>query len=266
MGSRRLLRCERLHLRTNQMLLLQLRKHSSLIGAGVRTIRPITSTTARQPIPYTTTPLPDILSSTLASVLARRNNVEDAPLAKSASVETANALDEASNNEDQPEEEQAAKDEEEVPVSDEEPVEEHEQEEEVVESEEEEEARSLHAENDKEVEVVQTIDESPEGPAVKAKAAEDQPSVEQRLKQISEQIEKLGSGENNDGDLGHQSFLSLSDLIKTLRPNDKKGPQIDSDYSNTMRVLGEKSSIVSSGSDESRKLKETSAEANRALF
>ncbi|XP_055386818.1 RNA polymerase-associated protein LEO1-like [Condylostylus longicornis] len=71
------------------------------------------------------------------------------------------------------------------------------------------------------------------------------PSVEQRLKQISQEIEKLGSSEvNNDSDLGRQSFLSLSDLLRTLRPNDKKIPQIDSDYSNTMRVLGESSSLV----------------------
>jgi hypothetical protein len=49
--------------------------------------------------------------------------------------------------------------------------------------------------------------------------------------------------ETNTRDIGRQSFFSLSDLIKTLNPNDSKRvqPQIDSSYSNTMRVLGENS-------------------------
>lgn len=64
--------------------------------------------------------------------------------------------------------------------------------------------------------------------------------LEERIKQISEEVEKLSSKETNDRDIGRQSFFSLSDLIKTLQPGDKKtNPQIDSDYSNTMRVLGE---------------------------
>lgn len=63
--------------------------------------------------------------------------------------------------------------------------------------------------------------------------------LEKRLKQISEEVEKLNNMDTNERDIGRQSFFSLSDLIKTLRPNDKKIPQIDSDYSNTMRVLGE---------------------------
>lgn len=67
-------------------------------------------------------------------------------------------------------------------------------------------------------------------------------SVEQRLKQITAEIEKF-SNTDSESDIGRQSFFSLSDLIKTLRPNDKKTPQIDSDYSNTMRVLGETSVI-----------------------
>lgn len=68
-------------------------------------------------------------------------------------------------------------------------------------------------------------------------------SVEQRLKQITAEIEKF-SNTDSESDIGRQSFFSLSDLIKTLRPNDKKTPQIDSDYSNTMRVLGETTSVV----------------------
>lgn len=97
---------------------------------------------------------------------------------------------------------------------------------------------------------------------------EETTSVEQRLKKISEEIEKYSSSET-DADMGRQSFFSLSDLIKTLRPSDKKViPQIDSDYSNTMRVLGETSSIVSSAED-ARKIKDGGVElkqANRALY
>lgn len=72
--------------------------------------------------------------------------------------------------------------------------------------------------------------------------------LEKRLKQISEEVEKLNHQNNNKNDemtvIGGQSYQSLSDLLKTLRPNDKKvssthQAQIDSDYSNTMRVLGD---------------------------
>ncbi|KAL9917777.1 narrow isoform 1-T1 [Glossina fuscipes fuscipes] len=83
---------------------------------------------------------------------------------------------------------------------------------------------------------------------------DEMPSVEVRLKQISQEVEKQAHNENRHipslssdlEDVGHQSFLSLTDLIRTLRPNDKQIiPQIDSDYSNAMRVLGEKSIAVS---------------------
>ncbi|XP_061402557.1 high mobility group nucleosome-binding domain-containing protein 5-like [Musca vetustissima] len=88
----------------------------------------------------------------------------------------------------------------------------------------------------------------------------DLPGVEVRLKQISQEVEKRTSEENRHipsltpelDDIGHQSFLSLTDLIRTLRPNDKQIiPQIDSDYSNAMRVLGEKSVVVSSNGNNS---------------
>lgn len=94
---------------------------------------------------------------------------------------------------------------------------------------------------------------------------EETTSVEQRLKKISEEIEKYSSNENDAN--GRQSFFSLSDLIKTLRPSDKKlGPQIDSSYSNTMHVLGETASIVG-GDAEGRKIKTIDLRtANRALF
>lgn len=84
------------------------------------------------------------------------------------------------------------------------------------------------------------------------------PGVEVRLKQISQEVEKRTNEENRHipsltpdlDDIGHQSFLSLTDLIRTLRPNDKQIiPQIDSDYSNAMRVLGEKSVVVNNNNN-----------------
>lgn len=78
-------------------------------------------------------------------------------------------------------------------------------------------------------------------------------SVEQRLKEISEEVEKQNHSDT-EADIGRQSFFSLSDLIKTLRPSDRKViPQIDSDYSNTMRVLGETASM--GGAAEGRQMK-----------
>lgn len=62
--------------------------------------------------------------------------------------------------------------------------------------------------------------------------------VEQKLKQITREIEEM-SHSDRDVDNGRQSFLSLSDLIKNIRPAEKVVPQIDSSYANTMRVLGE---------------------------
>ncbi|XP_049308242.1 uncharacterized protein LOC115066208 [Bactrocera dorsalis] len=97
-------------------------------------------------------------------------------------------------------------------------------------------------------------------PAIAAPA--EVPTVEVRLKQISQEIEKMAAAsnenqrhnlpaagvlhhDNNNNDVDRQSFLSLTDLIRTLRPNNKQIiPQIDSDYSNAMRVLGETSEVV----------------------
>ncbi|GAB0093988.1 uncharacterized protein DMENIID0001_091890 [Sergentomyia squamirostris] len=86
--------------------------------------------------------------------------------------------------------------------------------------------------------------------------------VEQRLKQITEEIEKF-SNADVDSDIGRQSFFSLSDLIKNLRPNDKKTPQIDSDYSNTMRVLGDTKSLIN---DDAKKIKDGSVKITRSLY
>lgn len=94
---------------------------------------------------------------------------------------------------------------------------------------------------------------------------EETTSVEHRLKKISEEIEKYSNNDNQDIH-GRQSFFSLSDLIKTLRPSDKKIiPQIDSDYSNTMHVLGETAKVV--GGDDARKIKTIDLrQTNRALY
>lgn len=84
------------------------------------------------------------------------------------------------------------------------------------------------------------------------------PAVEVRLKEISQEVEKRNNEENRHipsltsdlDDIGRQSFLSLTDLIRTLHPNDKQIiPQIDSDYSNAMRVLGEKSVVVNTNDE-----------------
>ncbi len=69
--------------------------------------------------------------------------------------------------------------------------------------------------------------------------------VEEKLKQISQEIEKYSNNDQSDAADDRQSFFSLSDLIKTLQPAVKKAPQIDSDYSNTMKVLGEQTSYTS---------------------
>lgn len=84
------------------------------------------------------------------------------------------------------------------------------------------------------------------------------PAVEVRLKEISQEVEKRNNEENRHipsltpdlDDIGRQSFLSLTDLIRNLHPNDKQIiPQIDSDYSNAMRVLGEKSVVVNTNEE-----------------
>ncbi|XP_067628258.1 uncharacterized protein nw isoform X2 [Eurosta solidaginis] len=98
-------------------------------------------------------------------------------------------------------------------------------------------------------------------PAIAAPSHAEVPTVEVRLKQISQEIEKMAAASNenqrhnnaaaagvlhhDNNDVDRQSFLSLTDLIRTLRPNNKQIiPQIDSDYSNAMRVLGETSEVV----------------------
>ncbi|BFG03753.1 uncharacterized protein DMAD_02931 [Drosophila madeirensis] len=68
-------------------------------------------------------------------------------------------------------------------------------------------------------------------------------AIEERIKQIAQDFQKMASSQemqtpSNEENLPKQS-LSLNDLIRTLRPNEQQIiPQIDSDYSNAMRVLG----------------------------
>lgn len=122
--------------------------------------------------------------------------------------------------------------------------------------------------NDDETNHVEAITPNDSDDAIEeefSEKVEETTSVEQRLRKISEEIEKYSINDNNDNH-GRQSFFSLSDLIKTLRPTDKKIiPQIDSDYSNTMHVLGETASIV--GGDDTRKIKTIDLrQTNRALY
>lgn len=66
--------------------------------------------------------------------------------------------------------------------------------------------------------------------------------VEQKLRQLTDTIASLDKISTTD-DETRQSFLSLSDLIKTLRPDEQKPLQIDSAYSRS-QVLGEKPDVV----------------------
>lgn len=81
-------------------------------------------------------------------------------------------------------------------------------------------------------------------------------SVEQHLRKISEEVEKLSLRSNTEN-LERQSFLSLDDLMKSLRKSDwRNQPQIDSDYSNTMV-----------GGDRARNIKTDDLRyTNRALY
>jgi len=87
------------------------------------------------------------------------------------------------------------------------------------------------------------------------------PAIEVRLKQIAQDFEKMTSSQElqraatiSKDEITPQTSLSLSDLIRTLRPNEQQIiPQIDSDYSNAMRVLGKTSAVVHN--EETRKFK-----------
>jgi hypothetical protein len=86
---------------------------------------------------------------------------------------------------------------------------------------------------------------------------EEEVPVEQRLRELTDDLGKLQQISSND-DETRQSFLSLSDLIKNLRQDDDKPLQIDSSYSRS-KVLGEKPDIVYHP-------RNTGDVANRSLF
>lgn len=86
---------------------------------------------------------------------------------------------------------------------------------------------------------------------------EETTTIDQQLRKISDEIDRLSQTNDATGNTNPErhSFLSLNDLMKSLRTADKPDkriiPQIDSAYSNTMHVLGETASIVggSNGDD-----------------
>lgn len=102
-----------------------------------------------------------------------------------------------------------------------------------------------------------------DAPAAALPSSTESPAIEVRLKQIAQDFEKMTSSQElqraaaagvSKDEMTPQSSLSLSDLIRTLRPNEQQIiPQIDSDYSNAMRVLGKTSAVV--GNEDSRKFK-----------
>ncbi|XP_022224672.2 uncharacterized protein LOC111075605 isoform X2 [Drosophila obscura] len=68
-------------------------------------------------------------------------------------------------------------------------------------------------------------------------------AIEERIKQIAQDFQKMASSQEiqtpSREEMTPQQSLSLNDLIRTLRPNVQQIiPQIDSDYSNSMRVRG----------------------------
>lgn len=120
--------------------------------------------------------------------------------------------------------------------------------------------------NDDEYNHVETITQDGSDDAIESEdiseKMEETTSHDQRLKKVLEVIQKYSNNENADS-YGRGSILSISDFAK-LSSNDKKvKPQIDSDYSNTMHVLGETASIV--GGDDARKIKNL-RQTNRALY
>lgn len=191
--------------------------------------RPIVSTTTPRASTYlSTTPYPHLIS-TYASIakqqqkLGETNDLSEEPTLESLKLDHEQRLSE--------------------------------EEEETNDEEEEENARSLNSEpaepsqtsNEHPFDRVEdeNVEEEEHSSAEVENSTSEIPSVE-RLKQISQEFEKSSeniSKNTGENDLGRQSFLSLSDLIRNFHPNDKQiVPQIDSDYSNA-----KKASLVSGG-------------------
>lgn len=99
---------------------------------------------------------------------------------------------------------------------------------------------------------------------------EETTTIDQQLRKISDEIDRLSQTNEASEKIkpGRHSFLSLNDLMKSLRTADKPDkritPQIDSAYSNTMHVLGETASIVGGNGDDTRKTIDL-RHTNRAL-
>lgn len=99
---------------------------------------------------------------------------------------------------------------------------------------------------------------------------EETTTIDQQLRKISDEIDRLSQANDANGSANSErhSFLSLNDLMKSLRTADKPDkriiPQIDSAYSNTMRVLGETASIIGGIGDDTRKTIDL-RHTNRAL-
>lgn len=195
--------------------------------------RPIISTTTPRASTYlSTTPYPHIIS-TYASIakqqqkLGETNDLSEEPTLESLKLDHEQRLSEEEEENDEEEEENARS------LNNEPPA---------VES-----ASNEHPFDQVEDENVEEVEHS--SSAEVENSTSEIPSVE-RLKQISQEFEKSSeniSKNTGENDLGRQSFLSLSDLIRNFHPNDKQiVPQIDSDYSNA-----KKASLVSGGGSDS---------------
>ncbi|XP_016972196.1 uncharacterized protein LOC108039644 isoform X2 [Drosophila rhopaloa] len=97
------------------------------------------------------------------------------------------------------------------------------------------------AENESQVAPVEASEPLPLPLALPSSTESPAAAIEERIKQIAQDFQKMASSQELQPkeELTPQSSLSLNDLIRTLRPNEQQIiPQIDSDYSNAMRVLG----------------------------
>lgn len=107
-------------------------------------------------------------------------------------------------------------------------------------------AHEEHDEGEDEHATEHAADEEEEEPTVASEVEASTATVEERVKKITEEVGKLASEAvvQPAAEVGRQSFMSLNDLIRNLRPGDAH-PQIDiaSDYSNTMR-LGEPGAVI----------------------
>lgn len=212
------------------------------------------------PLYITSTPLPLMLSSTYSTFIANKETEQP-------ELEITNTVEEGNQEEESEETEvnEPRKFSDDIVKTTEEEAVEHEDEEETQDvhgddsthnDEEEEENPVTHEdvhENETETEEnhenTEASEESVEHHTVEDETTpEHEIPVEQKLKQITEEITKYSNVDNAETDTARQSFLSLTDLIKTLRTNENKKvlpAQIDSDYSNTMRVLGDQTSMNS---------------------